>query len=383
MKCLYCNEEKKEFTKEHIIPKSIGGVFEPENPFLINNVCQRCNNIAGLYIDAPFTKNWLLNNSRVSNTKKYIDLKSKPILPLTYFGILSELTFEKKICEYWSGPTGDGIYHFHEPYPEEVNIAIDGRPKNKKVEFDRGFVFLMIRSNNPEWHPSIIFSVLENFKGAMFYIGNGQPPQLKEFHGIPNELKILHNQILGLNKKTHTCQISIAMGFEERFLAKIALGIGFKYLDDSFASSDDANLLREFMNEKDWEKRKNIGVKFTGIIPKMGNHDSDFLKDITTWKGGHTILLLPFGEMLSLWVNFYEHHTFGVLITKDKNHWDGKIDKSGLLFVLTPTLKKFTGPLNLITLFAHNSEDVLYENKHLKEMEILMNENSNLPPIMI
>jgi hypothetical protein len=383
MKCIYCNKEREEFTKEHIIPKLIGGSLEPVNPFLINNVCRRCNNIAGLYIDAPFTKNWFLNSARASNAKKCVDLKSNPILPLKYMGTLSQLKHEKKICEYWMGPTGDGIYHFHEPYPEEKNIGIDGRPRNRKVEFDRGFVFLMIRSNNPEWHPSIIYSVIENFKGATFYLANGSPPEIQEFHVIPNELDPLHRHVLDLNGKKHSCDISISIGFEERFIAKIALGIGSKYLDDSFITSHEADLLRNFMHEKDRLKRKELGVRFTGVIPKMLEQDYNFMEDLTTWYGGHTILLLPTGDMLSLWANFYEVHSLGIAITSNRDHWKGKIDRSGLLFVLVPGLKKVVGPISLINLFAHKNKEDYYENTQLTELEGLIRENSVLPPVMI
>ena len=40
MNCIFCNDEinEKNFSREHIIPESLGGKF------VIDNVCKECNN---------------------------------------------------------------------------------------------------------------------------------------------------------------------------------------------------------------------------------------------------------------------------------------------------------------------------------------------------
>ncbi|OAB38318.1 HNH endonuclease [Paenibacillus glacialis] len=166
--CVYCNKEKDtdEMTQEHVIPKAIGGNLFPTNPFSLDRVCKRCNNLCGAYIDGPFIKNWLTSNVKSSEIAKYADISRHPILPLSYFGILDDIKFGDKICEMWLGPTGDTIYHFHEPYPEIDDISpMVGIPTYaKQKDVDPGFSFLFVRSNNPAWHKTIIFSFVEQFK---------------------------------------------------------------------------------------------------------------------------------------------------------------------------------------------------------------------------
>ncbi|SHE31194.1 HNH endonuclease [Desulforamulus putei DSM 12395] len=169
--CVYCGQEKpaEQFSREHVIPRAIGGNLRPYNPFTLNQVCKRCNSICGTYIDGPFVKNWLTQNYRAEIAKKYVNINSNPILPLIYFGPVNGLVYKEKICELWLGPTGDTIYHFHEPYPEEPDVPpMVGIPTYARTDqIDHGFAFLFVRSNNPVWHPTILHSFNEQFKQSV------------------------------------------------------------------------------------------------------------------------------------------------------------------------------------------------------------------------
>jgi len=73
---------------------------------------------------------------------------------------MDNLEHGSRICEFWLGPTGDRIYHFHEPYPREPDspIIVGLPPHLPKEEQDAGFVFLFLKSNNPTWWP-VIFNI--------------------------------------------------------------------------------------------------------------------------------------------------------------------------------------------------------------------------------
>ena len=139
-RCIYCDREKdeKEFSQEHILPRAIGGVLLPQNPFTTNEVCERCNSISGFFIDAPFTKSWFLNNYRSSNVTKFATITPHTILPLVYFGVMEDLKYEDRICECYLGPNGDRIFHFHNPYDEEFDtlniIGVPPHLKNKGLD---------------------------------------------------------------------------------------------------------------------------------------------------------------------------------------------------------------------------------------------------------
>jgi hypothetical protein len=57
--CIYCGEEKNpyEFSDEHIWPDALGGDDLPDF-WRTDDVCQKCNNLSGLYVDGAFVKGW-------------------------------------------------------------------------------------------------------------------------------------------------------------------------------------------------------------------------------------------------------------------------------------------------------------------------------------
>src|SRR5690554_6617670 len=97
--CIYCGKNKNinQFSDEHVIPKAIGGNLEPTNPFKTDEVCNRCNNLSGIFIDEPFIKSWFTQNNKADLSFEYIDLDKDLILPLTYFGEFEDLKYKDKI----------------------------------------------------------------------------------------------------------------------------------------------------------------------------------------------------------------------------------------------------------------------------------------------
>ena len=302
--CIYCNKEKQdsEFSQEHIFPRALGGAIQPTNPFSTDLVCARCNTISGFFIDAPFVKSWFINNYRADNAKKYIRLSPTTILPLIYFGIIDDLKFEDKICEFYMGPTGDPIYHFHTPYPEEVDspsmIGVPPHLRNKEIDY--GFAFLQVRSNNPKWLPAIVYSFADNFKKSKLYLGNGPTPKVEGaiFSDIPDELKDLLSKIRSLNGKEHKNTFKVDIDTGHRFLAKLALGMGCLFLKDEYKTSSDAELLRKLMWTRDHKERRKLQIHGTGFL---GNHEN--MKNINEslkWDGGHVICIMQVVQPLCL-----------------------------------------------------------------------------------
>lgn len=376
--CAYCGKEKsdEEFTQEHVIPKAIGGNLFPDNPFLLNNVCKRCNNVSGTYIDGPFIKSWLTQNSRAENLYKYADISKNPILPLVYMGPCHELSYEDKICELWLGPTGDTIYHFHLPYPDEPQISpMVGVPTYVgNNEIDYGFAFLFIRSNNPIWHPTIIYSFINQFNKSTVYLGNGPVPEGGPFSKIPRELEDLHKKIRSISGNNHEISFKIRLDYGDRFLAKIALGIGCKLLNNSFISSESASMLRKFMWTKDAEERNKIPVSGASFLKgEFGK-----LNQILCWPNGHIVALIVSLDSLYLFTSFYGNQNATIKISSEPEHWKGKIQNEGIVYAIAPGLQRYVGPKNLSTFIAHKFEpDCL--DKDLSNLEIEMNKFSKLP----
>jgi hypothetical protein len=57
--CIYCGEDKgaSEFSDEHIWPEALGGDHLPDF-WRTDDVCEKCNNLSGLYVDGAFVKGW-------------------------------------------------------------------------------------------------------------------------------------------------------------------------------------------------------------------------------------------------------------------------------------------------------------------------------------
>lgn len=349
--CLYCGKEKEdsEFSQEHVLPRGVGGNLI-NNPFSIKDVCAKCNNLCGLFVDGPFIKSWFINNYRSQIAQKYCHLTPETILPLSYMGELTAFNLEDKICEFWLGPTGDTIYHFHEPYPEEDTPHMVGLPPtayNKNL--DSGFVFLFVRATNPIWHPTIVFSVISNFKKSTIYLGNGPKPQLDQFKEIPKELLELHKRLIDFQEKEHKNSITISIDYADRFLCKLALGMGELVLKSEFKLSEDADLLRTALWTKKAEDRKELKIRGSNFLGSPETKES--LNEIFKWPGGHCLVVMKNGDDIVLFCNFYEQNSAAIKISGNSNHWPD--NSQGKVFVMVPSLSKAVGPINFIDFIAH------------------------------
>jgi len=63
-------------------------------------------------------------------------------------------------------------------------------------------------------------------------------------------------------------------------------------------------------------------------------------------------MLFPTGRSLSLSCVFYGEHAATIQVSDDENLWHGRIDSDGLVYVVAPTLQRFSGPHPLSALVA-------------------------------
>lgn len=375
--CVYCGSIKSatEFTSEHVIPKAIGGNLIPTNPFLLENVCRRCNNIAGIYIDGPYIKSWFTQNYRAESQLQYVDLRNHAVLPLHFMGLFEPLLFEGRQCDFWLGPTGDRIYHFHYPYPEEPDTPLMiGTPTYlKDVDLDPGFAFLFIRATNPAWHGSIIYSFIDQFSKSELYLGNGPAPEGGIFKEIPNDLSEIHRKLVALNGAYHKVGFTMNIDYADRFLAKIALGMGALLLTSDFVTSDDANLLRNFMWSKSREIREQIELRGSSFWA-----DDTSIKEILSFQGGHFLAFIPSGNALAFSFIPYGKQEATIQITSNQEHWKGKLPPNGVVYVLIPGLQRYAGPINLENYIAWKSSGAKFEL--LDKLKGAMSLFAELPP---
>lgn len=385
MICLYCGKPKidleakgNRFSQEHILPKSLIGT-PINNIFTIKNVCGVCNNKAGVSIDAPAIRSWFMQSEIALHSYDYAKVEDNPILPLKYMGQMTDLTYKDKVCDSWIGPTGDQIFHFHDPYPNLNSYpAIIGVPPQFKKTADKGFAFIFVRSNNPVWHPTIFKSFIKKFKGSQLYLGNTrEKPPVLVFSQIPEELYELHQKLSEIK------EIKVGFHFtpfsENRFLAKVALGIGSKFLRRHFEESEVALKLREFMWARTDAERAKIKLK--------GTHFFDPEKKIETsgffgWNGGHLISLINLPEQVVLTINLYNSITASMGIEKTTYDYKNEIG-DGICIVIVPPLNRIVGPMKYIH-FLNHKLNMKMINPELKAIEAELNQiKEKRPPILI
>jgi hypothetical protein len=349
MFCAYCGKERpdEEATREHVVPQAIGGGLEPVNPFVLNNVCTRCNRTAGHYIDGAFLRSWLFQNHRHVNAMRYLQLTPQTVFPLGYNGVLSDELIPGMVCDYWRGPTGDSIFHFHAPYPETSRAGTVGRPTYLRDEqIDAGFVFVFVVATNPAWHIPIKNSVVANFPGAELYLANGAAAG--PFRAIPEPRIGIRDALRDLMRRQIAIDIPVDVDFGHRFLAKLALGMGALFLHADFLRSDDARLLRDAM----WQKDSAVRAELPIAGADFWRSGQSALATSLGWPFGHVLLLRQLGCLLYVFPAFFGCLSGAMQISRTPAFWEGRIDDDGTVFVIAPGLRRVVGPVGLGVLVA-------------------------------
>lgn len=378
-RCIYCNKDKNEseLSEEHVLPQAIGGNLSPTNPFKTPDVCKRCNNFCGLFVDTGFIKNWFTQAGRAEEALKHVKFDRDTIFPLRYMGPVPELDYDGKICETWIGPKGDSIYHFHYPYEEVRDMPVlVGPAPNIRSEIDKGFVFVFVVPSNPVWWQPILLSVAAQFPGSELYLANGKVVG-GPYTEIPQRLVALHDKLLGMRGNKHCVRLQFSVDAGTRFLAKLALGLGHLLLSPVFSTSPDAQILRDMMWARNREERAMIPMRGTGFFGEDRTAGKQFL----SWENGHVLTLLPTGGRLALTASFYGNQSATVQISETLEHWVGRGLENGVAYVISPGLRKFVGPISLPDMIAHRINEV--KNVALTQLEQEVGAVPPLPPTHI
>ncbi len=375
--CLYCNRPKpeEEFSEEHVLPQAIGGNLEPTNPFKTNDVCRNCNSTCGLFVDTGFIKSWFTSVARVQDGMRHVKFSQEMLFPFQYMGTIEELSYDGKICEFWIGPTGDSVFHFHDEYPavEDMPIIVGPAP-NVRRHIDFGFAFIFVVPSNPVWWRPILRSFAVQFRGTTLYFANGNTPEGGLFSEIPKELLGLREQLKAATERSINTRISVTIDAELRFLGKLGLGLGHLFLKTGFSSSSDAQNLRDLMWARTRDQRGNAKVRGAGVF---GGIDAS-LKRLLCWEAGHLVCLQLIPEGIALFTNFYGEQTATLQISTSTEFWREDYPERGIVFVVVPGLRRFVGPLSIEDFVSHKIG--VAKNAELVALEESTPGHSDLPP---
>ena len=395
MVCTYCGKvenyridlkypDKYKFTREHILPGSLTGSLN-NNPFVLKNVHQHCNNTAGTFIDKPFLDSFAVHNLLVEKAKDFANLEENPILPLAYMGVLEDVEHDGMICECWLGPTGDSIYHLHKPYSDDDTLPpFLGMPPTMKMAdrkglVDHGIAFLFVASNNPAWHRTIFFSFAKFFGKAKKYLGNGPPPKGGAFLEIADEHRDIHQRLKEMGGKQHNTSFKTDIFVEWRFMAKIALGFGTLMFGERFNNSGDADRLRKFLNAKTLEDRKEFSPQGIGFYQCQ---QISGISQFVGWPAGQVVDIHPVGNRVALSFSIYARLISVIELGELTGEYLDVLGNDGICYIIVPKRQKVIGPINRMVLINHRFNPE-YNDEQLADIEVELEKYKIKPPFKI
>lgn len=389
-RCIYCWLYKADqaFSDEHIWPDALGGDFL-SSLWRTADVCQTCNSMSGVFVDGAFIKSWMGNAERAAGSREYLSrsLPGRGILPLDYLGRLQDAPISSdQVAELWSGPCGANIIHIR---PSDSNddwaTYAGGDPRTKKPMAGRAYIVLT--SEEPFWIVVSLASFKAHFKKAERLVVNmNVPPQwFGSFKNVDrtnkmqlDDMRVVDEVIAaGRAGQFIRARVSISRDLGNRFLAKLALAIGYKLLGEPFLDTDYAEVLRRAFREADFEKRKRLPVRGTGYLHSHGDLG---VGKPPSWPGGWVLLIKVANHGLILSVVSPSGTSMNVLVC-DKPELVARLDPAfldGQIWLTVPAVGEAVGPIPLPDYLAYQLNET-----PVPELSALANKRSDpasLPP---
>lgn len=273
--CIYCGIVKSisDFSSlEHTIPQFLGGSFAPDK-FKTYDACDKCNNGLGLFVDAAFERTWFVSNWLKQAAMAFFDPKNPLPLPLICMGnttITPPGMLDGEICESWIGALGEQIYWIR-PKDEDLYWYVGGSPTKARRNESRAYFIFSERSlKNPllTWLTfRDAFKKLKKVKKIMCTEVRGANPEDIRF-STPDDLdqqrvNFFRTQSMSGEQMN---QIAFNAKFDQRFLSKLAIGVGYCLFGNKAMQSEYAKELRKGL----WYREQNSDASDdSSSIPKI------------------------------------------------------------------------------------------------------------------
>jgi hypothetical protein len=358
--CIYCSCYKPvgDFSLEHIFPDAMGGNVCPDL-FRTRSVCRRCNSTAGLFVDGPVIRSWIGKNAEATAYRDFVDLNSSTSwLPFNYVGPDRAGRFgDDEVCEIWVGPFGEHVYHVRQKDDPRYDNYVGGNPINRRSDPGRAYLFLTDR--NEKKISLTIRSFERQFKKASRYAGNfdlqgdehvrrrkfvaALPPELAQEHAM------LHRDAMA--GREWSTRVGFQVGFEERFLAKVARGLGYQLMGEAYLATPYAKRVRRAMWEQDPMVRNGLFRSLPFSSPRL-----KLVKDHLGFSGAYCLLLWALADDFVLALALPDGSIASVVISDEPKLWsDNALEmyRDGVMYIVTPQLQSCLGPLAFPEFLAH------------------------------
>jgi hypothetical protein len=368
---------------EHIWPRALGGANSPDL-FKSNNVCTICNTIAGQWVDGAFLKSWFISHEIAVAARHYLDPLTPGIAPLIYQGVDQEFpTQPGDTCERWLGPAGEHVYHVHLTDDDRWHGYAGGDFIRRKRDVGRAYIALT--ASHPYWIVTAIASFISQLSPSRLFCvtpGEGLPPELtKALIPISAATPVEASEIEWTRARPdgrHVMQLPLRIDFSDRFLAKLALGVGANLFGNTYCQSSYAEELRSLLWHSDSDAEHELRVRGTGFW------HAERLAAISTMvglTGAWTIFLLALREGYSLYLCTPSGRGMTIVISDEMTRWTHcsfRQYHEGVLYCVIPERRLFVGPVSLPRYIAHQNGTRV--DPAIAQLEAFRVDRALLPP---
>ena len=279
-RCIYRDHQEppSKWSLEHIWPESLGGDTSPEF-FKTSHVCERCNNLAGLFVDGEFVRSFFTGVELTTAALRFLDTSRPLALPLAFMGVYrAPPPKPEEICEAWIGPRGERIFYFHKKDRDDFLGFGRGDPIHRTR--DHGRVYLAFTKRNMFWIWTALLSVRKMFRGAdLRLLAVTDEQAILNLCSAENEVSKSDRSYLMplMDQRTANLHLSISMDHGVRFQCKLALGFGHTLFGDTFDGLEYTKNLRSCLWEMDFQRRSQFDIRGTPLLSGVRDHDEQLL----------------------------------------------------------------------------------------------------------
>lgn len=382
--CIYCWGRKNDptFSLEHIWPKALGGTATP-TLFRTDQVCTKCNNLCGQWVDGAFLKSWFIQNEGIAAAHRFLDPKTPGPMPLFYAGVALDFPCgPDEVCERWAGPTGDTICHVHLRDNERWDSHAGGDVIRRNS--DPGRAYMMLASTTPYWVECSIQSFMQRFEGATHRSAtqlDGKPDSwgiLNPFEEPISDRDRREIEHLRSERPWKHVESRPTIDFADRFLTKLALGLGYNILGRRAMDNPYAHELRKSLWTSDAEARESLEVRGTGFFYQ---HGDDRAYRFLEWKGVWVVMLNAFSEGFTLNIITPGGRHMSITLSIEPALWPANVRQtygSGQIYFIVPQRALSVGPVTMVEYISFKNGRRSHPGlHHLRSLEV---DISDLPP---
>ena len=341
--CLACAREKPlaDYSLTPLWPSALGGAAIAA-PFKTAAMCKSCCELAQIQIDGAFLKSWFMQAELARAAQAYLDPQDPGPAPLTYLGKIDGFPVQEgEVCDRWAGLAGEAIYHVH--CGKDELWAGFGRSEEIVPEpADPGHATLVLASPSQYWSTVALLSFAAHFPFAARFCVN----EFGSLQGLETGLTAnCHPRELDwLRMHGHRPTIinsGLQDDFSQRFLIKLALGIGQSMFGNAFTATGYARQLRRSF----WQHKPQVRP-----FRPAGN---SFAK-----AGAWALCLVAHGEILGLTITTPTGKALDIVIADQPALWSGAEHDSlreGRVWIAVPQRRIFTQPYPLAECLAYQN----------------------------